>query len=300
MLANRRPSLKRVEAGRSAPTSARHPRGATHLEATLNARRKRRFRLAAFLTAGLAFLGARPATGQSVRGRVLELGSDRPVAAAGIILIDEKGAPVASAIADTSGNFVLRAPRPGRYWARAQRLGYVNTLSPVIELAENLTAEVTIRMEIRGIPFDTLTVVQKRNGLELGRSQFMRRCRSSEGICLTEARIRRSGAAWPNDLFESIPGMAVMYTTRGSTVRSMVGWGCFVIFVNHQIRPSNSIDDLVMEDIVGIEVYRSYKEVPRELRQSILADSVWPSGPDVPLKQIGPCGIARVWTRVAW
>ena len=63
--------------------------------------------------------------------------------------------------------------------------------------------------------------------------------------------------------------------------------------------PLMRMDELVMEDIVGIEVYKSYREVPRELRESIYADLIWPV--DVTVKtKIGGCGVARVWTKAAW
>ena len=50
------------------------------------------------------------ASGQTIWGNVVEQGSERPIAAATITLIDEKGAVVATAIADTAGRFVLRPP----------------------------------------------------------------------------------------------------------------------------------------------------------------------------------------------
>ncbi len=237
-----------------------------------------------------------PVAGQTIRGRVLEQGSDRPIATAGVTLIDEKGVPVGGAITDSTGNFILHPPRPGKYWARAQRLGYVNTLTPAIDVATDATADIIIRMEIRPTTLDTLQIELMRKGLEIGRSQFTRRCGSTEAICIREARIRASNVTFPNQLFETIPGMAVDYHARGSTVRSLEGWRCFVIFVDHQIRPRSSIDSLVLDDIVGIEVYKSFKEVPREIRESIFAPDIWPVRP----MASGGCGIARVWTKAAW
>jgi hypothetical protein len=54
------------------------------------------------------------------------------------------------------------------------------------------------------------------------------------------------------------------------------------------------LDFLDVKQIRGIEVYRSYNEVPRELRQSYRMNAIWP--PDFQ----GGCGVAIVWTTVGW
>src|SRR5688500_11691372 len=164
---------------------------------------------------GVLWCSADPVAGQTIRGRVLEQGSELPIPTAGVTLIDEKGAAVANAIADSSGNFAIRPPQPGKYWVRAQRIGYVNKLTPVIDIGLDSQAETTIRLEIRGDVLDALRVRENAKRLEIGRSQFARRCAETEAICIRQARIKASRVTFPNDIFESIPGMAVLYNRTG-------------------------------------------------------------------------------------
>jgi hypothetical protein len=101
-------------------------------------------RLAAAL-ACLAILLARPAAAQGVRGDLLERGSGRPIPAALVVLLDERGARVAGALTDAGGRFELRAPRAGAYTLRADRVGYRSTLSPPLALGAGQT--LVYRME---------------------------------------------------------------------------------------------------------------------------------------------------------
>ena len=310
MLANRLGRLKRDETKCPLPRLAGRSAGTSYLYSTLAFQPLRRFFAPLSLLAGLSLLGISPVSAQAIRGRVLEAGSDRPVVAANVSLIDEKGAAAATAVTDSAGSFVIRPPRPAKYWVRAQRLGYVTLLSLAIEFTGSTTPDVTIRLQPRGIPLDTLRVRAERGELEIGRSQFARRCGSTEAICLTQARIKATGAVWPTDVFNAIPGMAVIDNGRTRTVRSFEGWGCFVIFLNHQTRPLQSarggtpavmhMDELVLADIVAIEIYKSFREVPLELRESMLMPEIWPVDLSLRRPQIGACGVARVWTKAAW
>jgi hypothetical protein len=304
MLANSLCRLKRSAATQRRSDFASHISGTKRRNDMTGGRSLQRLFLLTFVTA----IVSNAASGQAIRGTVVEQGSERPIAAASITLIDEKGAVAATAIADSAGRFGLRPPRAGKYWARAQQIGYVSTLTPVIEFTSTSTHEVTIRMQPRGIPLDTLRVQAERKGLEMGRSQFTRRCGTTEAICLTQARIRNTGARWPTDVFANIPGMAVIDNGRNRSVRSFEGWGCFVIFLNHHTTPMQSrsgggtlmhMDELLLNDIVGIEIYKSFREVPREFRESIYAAEIWPV--DMTARSpSGGCGVARVWTKAAW
>ncbi|MEX2284781.1 MAG: carboxypeptidase regulatory-like domain-containing protein, partial [Gemmatimonadota bacterium] len=233
-----------------------------------------------------------------------------PARPSSVIRLFQQPARVAQTLTDSAGNFILRAPAPGKYWIRAQRLGYVAAASSTIETdSAEQVADITITMRVQGIRMDTLVVDAKSKGLQPGRNQFVRRCAGAGSICLTEQQIRASGARRPSDVFETIPGLAVVDSSgnaRSRTVRSFVGWGCFVIFLNNNVAPMQRVgagpildiklDELVLADIVGIEVYRLYREVPRELRDSILAPDIWPSR----RMSSGGCGIAMVWTKSAW
>src|SRR5688572_32626170 len=145
MLANRVCHLKRGIAVQHSRAFSSLLSGTKRRNTMFTCRSFQRLSLLVFVTVMLTDSARAQDSGQVIRGTVVEQGSERPIVAATITLIDEKGAVAASAIADSTGRFVLRPPRAGKYWARAQQLGYVATLSPAIEFTDTSTPEITIR-----------------------------------------------------------------------------------------------------------------------------------------------------------
>lgn len=84
-------------------------------------------------------VGAGPAAGQTVHGVVAEQMSLAPVEGARVVLFslvsEEALDPVASALTDPDGTFVLDAPGAGRYRVQADKDGLSTPLSPVLDLA---------------------------------------------------------------------------------------------------------------------------------------------------------------------
>lgn len=77
---------------------------------------------------------------QSVQGRLVEPGGE-PVAQTLVVLVDSAGRPAATALTDRQGGFTLRAPGPGSFTLRAERVGYATTVSPAFPLAAGETAQ---------------------------------------------------------------------------------------------------------------------------------------------------------------
>lgn len=86
-------------------------------------------------------LAGSPLAAQSVAGRLAEEGSGRPIEGAVVVLLDEAGAQRTGTLTDASGRFSLRAPGPGHYRLRAERIGFRGTLSPPFGLAAGEEAE---------------------------------------------------------------------------------------------------------------------------------------------------------------
>ena len=133
------------------------------------------------------------------------------------------------------------------------------------------------------------------------------------------------------NLFQGINGLSVRDTVINNEfgtfqvprIRSMIGWGCFAVFHNNQVEPvsfssarSNSgprvgvmrdqrtrvafggqeVMNVLLNpgDIDGIEIYRQFSDVPTELKKTLRGNAMWPED------QLGPCGIAIIWTRAGW
>ena len=87
-----------------------------------------------------SLLVASPLSAQVVVGELAEETSGEPVAGALVVLLDETGAQRGAVLTDPRGRFEVRAPGPGSYRLRAERIGYASTVSPVLRLAARDTA----------------------------------------------------------------------------------------------------------------------------------------------------------------
>lgn len=170
---------------------------------------------------------------------------------------------------------------------------------------------IELRMAARGIPIEPLVVHAR--GRELGRDGFMRRRELGTGAFLTPDSIELRHPRQIADAFRVAEGI-ILYERPGYTTRigSMQGQRCMMVFVDHYPDPFamffnkyqpmvlprmamglpiNSTRGLEMFDVdqvLGIEVYASYKQLPAELRSAARMKDTW------------PCGVAIVWTGRGW
>lgn len=71
-----------------------------------------------------------PLAAQTVSGRVIELETGRPIAGAGVQLIDASGGRHHAVLSRSDGSFEVRATRSGRYRVRAEMIGRQTVESP--------------------------------------------------------------------------------------------------------------------------------------------------------------------------
>lgn len=100
------------------------------------------------------------AEAQTLTGRVLDASNEEPVSLAGIYLVDRERDPVATAMADSAGRYVLLAPSGGEYILLVQRFGYVDVESPLfaIEDGGGYALDFELRPEPLGLNAITVTV----------------------------------------------------------------------------------------------------------------------------------------------
>jgi hypothetical protein len=92
------------------------------------------------LAAVATLLSAATLSAQAVQGRLVEPGG-APVAQTLVVLVDSAGRSAAGAFTDRQGGFTLRAPGPGSFILRAERVGYATTVSPAFRLAAGETVQ---------------------------------------------------------------------------------------------------------------------------------------------------------------
>lgn len=115
---------------------------------------------------------------QLVRGRLVDAGGGNGIGGAMVSLIDQSGREIEQVLTRSpSGLFQLRAPYPGQYSVRADRIGYASTLSESFALAamDTMTIELVAGIEpvsLRGIEAeaDRRCRVRPQEGLAVARA----------------------------------------------------------------------------------------------------------------------------------
>ena len=147
------------------------------------------------LSAFLLLAGSIPinAHAQEVRGRLLDPDGETGVGSAMMVLVDRNGKEVDRTLTRGTGLFLLRAPAPGSYRLRAERIGYATTRSDYLDLAADETITHNLVAAV-----DVITL----EGIE---ASGERRCtiRPAEGLAVTrvwdEARKALTAAAWTQE-----------------------------------------------------------------------------------------------------
>lgn len=133
-------------------------------------------RLATLGVASLLVLAARPVFAQSVLGQLFDAGSGAPVEGALVLLLDEEGQEAGGYLTNEAGRFIIRAPTPGSYSLRAERIGYLTVTSDPFQLDPGQqfgirfeTEQTAIELEGIEVEGDQQCVVRPGEGLELAK-----------------------------------------------------------------------------------------------------------------------------------
>jgi hypothetical protein len=239
----------------------------------------------------VALLGAAPCAAQTVRVTVADAASGAPVEGAMVRVEDAAGELAQAGFTDRHGEIRLRLDDPGPYAVSASRAGYTPA-AQAVTVAPSGQAEAALRLAARPFVLDTVTVVGS-TGREVGRQTFDRRRATGNGIYLDSAYVAQRRATYPGDLLYSIPGIEV--STERTGVRrpsTRMGTRCLQFLVNGmpfyggwpRFVPLETT--LRRTDIVAVEVYREFSEVPRELQRH-----AWLRG---------QCGLVVYWTEDGW
>ena len=98
------------------------------------------------------------ALGQIVRGSVLEEESRRPIESGVITLLAANGEPIRAVLSDSLGNFGVRAPGPGAYRLRFERLGFRPVTTDRFTLDEGETETRELRAAMVSVSLERIVV----------------------------------------------------------------------------------------------------------------------------------------------
>lgn len=114
-----------------------------------------------FLTLALAaaaLAAAEPAYAQIIRGQVVDASTGAPIQGAFVVLLDSAGVHWGETLSGDGGAFVVRAPRPGRYVLRAERIGYADRLSDTLRLAQGQVLTYRFAIGVKPVNLEGLKV----------------------------------------------------------------------------------------------------------------------------------------------
>jgi hypothetical protein len=248
----------------------------------------------------LLFSPALALRGQTLRGVVYELGTDRPVASAVVAIVDSDGQTLISTTTDREGRFSLSFAQPGEYSVYAEGLGYFASVDGPLDLSADDSTEVAFHLERNPISLDAIDVSASPRARGLALTGFYDRKKLNRGHFIERLEIDERNPQQMTDLFRSGVSFRVIShqsagNTGGYTLVSRryvtfqnVGYCGPMVYVDG-IRAgrtyggpySTPLDQLIHPDEVeAIEAYSGLAEVPEQWRDSAAS-----------------CGVILIWTR---
>ncbi|HEX6748834.1 MAG TPA: TonB-dependent receptor plug domain-containing protein [Longimicrobium sp.] len=238
--------------------------------------------------AALLCAAASTATAQSVHGRVLERGTDRPINQAQVELRSEAGAVRGRTLTDTTGAFDIDVPGAGIYRLAAARVGYAGTLSDRVQIDYLDSVSVIFHIATEAVALEPVEVSASTRQPPAWLAGYYQRLRANRyGRFITRDRIEASHASRTTDLLRRVAGLS-MRPTRGTgyAIRGRGGCEPLVFIDGVQVSmygATATVDDLVQPtDLEGVEIYEASTipvEFVRNLRGSM-------------------CGAIVLWTKL--
>jgi len=264
-----------------------------------------------------------PAAGQALRGRLLDLATNRPLDGGVVTLIPEGGDRVVSVVTDGDGTYVLRAPRPGRYFVEARRIGYRSWVDGPVDLHEGDDWETEFHLLALPVELDPLESTAEAMRMEpmLVRVGFYERQRADFGHFITRDEIEKRSPPRMSDLLNAVPGVRIM-PEGGGLGRSTVSLRGSVLSEGTTCHPRVYVDGLIVirgdARLRGLDVFGGREEDTEVqgsgtkrpeialddvvMPEDVEAVEVYRRGIEVPARFGGTsvsaqCGVIVIWTR---
>jgi hypothetical protein len=221
-----------------------------------------------------------PATvwAQGIRGVVLDAETNQPVNAVTVSLLDFREEVVRSVITDARGAFAIRVGETGRFYLRAERIGYASVTSRPLDLLPGDTAVVELRLGVEALAIEPLTVTASSRALHnrdlddfYQRRRFART--GNAAFYGPEDFAQMPAAQIPDLLATAGGGTAIRVSHATQPVRPVIAMrGDFLndcgpaIFVDgFQLNAEDNLNHYVTNmNVLAIEMYRGHA-VPGEL-----------------------------------
>lgn len=226
-----------------------------------------------------------------VRGRVLEFESGEPIPGARVALLAASGREVEVRLSGTGGTFEFETPPLRAVQFRVQRIGYHETLTPILRLDGHDTYQVEVRMDPDAVPLAPLEVVARARTRESPvLADLSHRLANGLGWYVTREEIDRRNPGRVTDLLAMAPGVRlasgghglrrVVLGTRRRCPAQIYVDGMLMNSGSPAVGPPSPDDYVSPESVEAIEVYRGLATVPASF-----------------LNPEAECGVVAIWTR---
>lgn len=259
---------------------------------------------------------ATPASGQVIRGVLVDDATSFPVPDASVTLLGEERPVEKRTLSDSVGVFWFDADL-GPYRLVAERVGYGRTESLPFQVAAMDTIDVEFRITADAIALAPLSVTI---GGPSGRELFEERATGEYGFHFTPQMVDSlRPSEYVGEIFRSAEKTWVNWTSgRGEdgrygplpVVKTRLGEsGCVYWVVDRTPVPAPffgesfwgvpPLSELTPDDLVAIEVYRAWHEVPDDFVKQLRFRNVWERDM-LRLINRKNCGLIVIWTEDGW
>lgn len=214
-------------------------------------------------------------------GRVVSALTGEPIQGAAVGLRRARH----GAITDSSGNFALPRGPAGQDTVEVRYVGYESGHASIY-LAPERTSRVVLLLSPTAVRLAELEVeVPRGRAVSAVMAGFERRKARGMGYFFTREDVERYEPRYTTELLRRVPGLRVGAGRSMGRSRITIGRdGLYcspVVFVDGLHLEGASVDDVIVNDLGGIEVYTGPGEVPAEF--AAMAPSA--------------CGAILIWTR---
>ncbi|HUG41110.1 MAG TPA: carboxypeptidase regulatory-like domain-containing protein [Longimicrobiales bacterium] len=272
------------------------------------------------LLAWLLSLGsAQAASAQHIRGRLLDVETDAPIAGGILTLLSVDSSRVSTAVSDPDGYWLLDVPGAGIYHVAAERIGYQSWVSEGVEVGADDELSSVFHLQPAPVTLDPIDVRVRAIRQYLDYAGFFERQRGNFGHFVTPEAIERRQAANITDLLAGIPGVQRVPFGGGSAGPAQIQLRGSSLSQGGMCRPRVFVDGLMfsrgdsrpISEREGAETDERVEDPLREDQalsiddighpSTIAAIEVYRSASQVPVQFGGTsvetlCGVIVIWT----
>lgn len=218
----------------------------------------------------------------TLKGLITSAHTGRGLQAAEVLLLGPDERPVARAVSDSAGRFVLDSLDEGTYRVRVRHVGR-STRDHEVRLRRTEVKNIDLRVAMPALTVEDLEVTVEAPAASHRLEGFTRRRKRGHGFFIGPEEIREMQPRYASDVLRGVPGLMIgpdgygevsVFGTRSSRTCRPVVW------LNGQELAGYRFDNLEPDDLLAVEVFRGQSEIPARFR-----------------RRQGQCAAIVVWTR---